>query len=42
MEIIIAVVVLLAIIAFVLGRARDASLARRIAEEMRKRDNGDA
>lgn len=38
---IIAVVVLLAIVAFALGRARDASLARRIADEVRKRDNED-
>ena len=39
---IVAVAVLLALVAFALGRARDASLAKRVAEEMRKRDKGGA
>ncbi len=38
---IIAVGVLLAIVAFVLGRLRDAGLAKRIGEEVPKRDDSD-
>jgi hypothetical protein len=42
MEWVILVGALLAVVAFVLGRARDARLAKMIGREVRKRDNGDS
>jgi VIT1/CCC1 family predicted Fe2+/Mn2+ transporter len=41
MELVIGVGVLLALVGFALGRVRDASLAKRISEEVSRRDGND-